>query len=47
MASAEIDRAAALWDAQLKADALFAEIERDQLIRTLRLRECAHHVFFE
>ena len=33
MASAEIDRAAALWDAQLKADAWFAESERDQLIR--------------
>jgi Xaa-Pro aminopeptidase len=33
MALAETDRAAALWDAQLKADALFAQIERDKLIR--------------
>jgi Xaa-Pro aminopeptidase len=33
MALAEIDRAAALWDAQVKANALFAQIERDNLIR--------------
>lgn len=33
MALAEIDRASALWDAQIKADALFAQIERDHLIR--------------